>query len=592
MSSPLTIQFTRPPLEIDCTYDTMIRHYELTFIDDRPDWTVQFQHSLESLYADLPWPKNVKNIAVVTEVADGSGDVSSAAKVVDAVRKLSSDLNITWRVCSQQFDPKTFLSSSDLSKIHIITDLSEEKPNEPADLLITGPVNTVRSLKEMKILYRGEIRGPRFNFIEFGHVRFTTFSKLVWRQQSDIRGELTWPLSVASQMIFGRPVEKTNSVYQTIHANFFVASHDLPGEGVVMGLRNKTGVLIDEKRAHAFLSRKSCCPNYLQNIGDDQLKRDVLQSLGVANGEGLPNYDQVCLSFGYARRSATWKRFISLIAIQEQEKDVVIVLNQTALFDSCQYTTDGFCRKIFTPDFLSFLEKYGFGQVRVKGVEEEPIVMPTGNTPDLRTLDFVIRPNFTPGDVMAFQLASDRLLCTGDNTPLESWAARCSLYLYECQSREKELFLKQQVEAAKPKHPIFARYLQLTSKRGDFTEAEMNEVIALLRDPQLPQQTLAFCKEVVIIHSFKNVLVGALKRAAWHHLLPNLLSAEAEAIDLNFKEKVITCLQSFYWYEYYTQQELNLMLHNIQKKISSTVMNQTSLSSTSAAGVFGSDDKV
>ena len=79
MSSPMTIQFTRPPLEVDCDYDTLISGKDLTFPDDRPDWTVQFQHSLESLYANLSWPKNVKNIAVITEAADGSGDLSAAS---------------------------------------------------------------------------------------------------------------------------------------------------------------------------------------------------------------------------------------------------------------------------------------------------------------------------------------------------------------------------------------------------------------------------------------------------------------------------------------------------------------------------------
>ena len=61
---------------------------------------------------------------------------------------------------------------------------------------------------------------------------------------------------------------------------------------------------------------------------------------------------------------------------------------------------------------------------------------------------------------------------------------------------------------------------------------------------QLPQQTLVFCEYMITHNSFKNVLVGALMRAAWHHLLPNLLAEEAAAIDLKFKQKVIDSLQA------------------------------------------------
>lgn len=71
------------------------------------------------------------------------------------------------------------------------------------------------------------------------------------------------------------------------------------------------------------------------------------------------------------------------------------------------------------------------------------------------------------------------------------------------------------------------------------SEEEMKRAETILMNPELPAKTLEFCNTITRNYSFQSILEGALKRAAWHHVLPELKQIECEGIDPVAKEELI-----------------------------------------------------
>ena len=180
-----------------------------------------------------------------------------------------------------------------------------------------------------------------------------------------------------------------------------------------------------------------------------------------------PIIRSIHLILGMLTLLASRVNFISCVAIQEKDKDVVIVLNQIA---DHQRKLHELKNSISKTDYIQFLKEKGYGKVIFKTQEAEDHILDENS--QSRHLTIIVRPSFSPDDVRRMQLASERLLATGDNSASESWAARCKLYLYEnvgAISGFKKEFLKQQKTLAKKFHPKLFELLKLFgNKKEDF----------------------------------------------------------------------------------------------------------------------------
>lgn len=237
-----------------------------------------------------------------------------------------------------------------------------------------------------------------------------------------------------------------------------------------------------------------------------------------------PNYDLHSFNAGYAHTTRAQARFIDFVAIQEKVKHVTIVLNQDS---------ETMRDLILTPERVSFLQRWGYTAIRVIG-QTQSWFMLRAALPE-RTLTIVAQPTFSPSDMKWLQLAAERLLATGDNSATEAWAARCKFYMYEVHGIFKHKFLQQQVEVARRIRPELGEILELGAKSAVLSEEEMARCIEILQEPALADATLQFCRDVINNYSFQEILEGALKRTAWHHVLPHLIDEEADAMDDEFK---------------------------------------------------------
>jgi len=198
--------------------------------------------------------------------------------------------------------------------------------------------------------------------------------------------------------------------------------------------------------------------------------------------------------------------------------------------------------KSITKERLALLKKWGFGTIKVKGQEENSFVLKESTASNDREFTVIVRSSFLPFDMKYLQLASERLLATGNSSAAEAWAARCKLYIYEdvgntdsCVRR----FLDQQIKLAKTLSPSLAELLAIGGKNEPLSEEEMNAAIRILQDPDLSSATLKFCDHITRHYSFKAVLEGALKRSAWHHCIPSLMEVEANGMDDEFKFELV-----------------------------------------------------
>jgi hypothetical protein len=506
-------------------------------IENLAETLFPLHRKIEGLYCDLPWPVQMQKIVVFTKVQGGRGDIAAAAKAITFMQQICPTLTFDWVLLGamhDQYNPQSFLHCRDPSKVQIRDCPSQPFETSSGDFLLVGPVKNDYAIEAIARLISRRIAGPSCGFME---------------NAEDI---LTFIPEVLQSV-----VEKTSpdKIYQTLHSYVFPSKLGGLNRGCLpMGLQPGSGVFLDRGRIEAPLSRGYCCPSYLLQIQDVELRNDILESMHVFDGQSAPDYDQHSFNSGYAHRPASWGKFIDCVAIHEQNKHVVIVLNQRGEF--ANLATEQFQNQIFTPARLAFLKQKGYGTVILKGQGPTALALQDAEDPQLeRCLTVIIRPSFAPSDMRQLQLASERLLGTGDNSALESWCARCKLYLYEdvanlgCKWR----FLQQQVDFAQTISPNLSRLLALfggdrrlpgVSVNETFSREEMSEIEQLLNDPDLSDATLHFCDHVTTNYSFDKVLEGALKRAAWHHCIPELASIEAETIDKEFFPELLAYLKN------------------------------------------------
>lgn len=483
---------------------------------------------IEQQYRQLPWPSSLRNVTLFTQVCGGRGDIAAAAKTISLMQSLDSKIAFTWILTKDNYDVLSFLPSPKPEQLTIgYLDLSPPISQEEG-ILILGPAKCMWSTNYIESRLGAKIRGPRFAFLE---------------NAEDPRDD---------EKAFGACVrarkEPTN--YKSLHTCLFRSTYGTTASlGVPMGLQEGTGIFLDQSRLNALRSRAYFCPKYLQEIEEASLKEDILAA--------LPDADHHSFNSGYAHRSTSWGKFIDFTAVHEQKKHVTIVLNQFGEFQ--KYSTEEFKDKIFTKERIEFLKAWGYGTLIVKGKENEPIVVLKSSEPNLRMFTVIVRQSFLPTDMKRLQLASERILATGDNTAAEAWASRCILYLYEDVSNLgcKEAFLQQQVAIASKIDSQLAEFLRIGGKNDPLSKEEMDFMITCLQNPSFSQHTLDFCTYITEHFSFRDVLEGALKRVAWQYCLPELVDIEITCLDDSVKQGILDHFKDF------TTQEQLLTVNNL-----------------------------
>lgn len=486
------------------------------------------QRKIESQYLDLPWPAKIQNVVVMTEVMGGRGDIAAAAKAIAVMQQVCPELIFDWVLKEgHKYDATTFLNCNDSSKITIREWQSIPTKKEQADFMLTGPVRFAYGMDYVQARINREIKGPTFGFTENAENLYSFHPfvpKEIIKKKSDIH---------------------PNESYRKLHSYIFPSKSGNCTGLVPMGIQPGTGLFLDQSRIDAPLSRGYCCPSYLLQIQNMALRQDILESMNCVEDKSVPDYEKYSFNSGYAHHSVSWAKFIDCVAIHEHTKHVVIVLNSQGEFK--KLSTQDFYDQIFTHERLSYLKQKGYGKVVLKGEESKQInLYKSDEIQETRDLTVIIRPSFLPCDMKQMQLASERLLATGDNTALEAWCARCKLYLYEdvanlgCKWR----FLQQQVDLAKTISPALSELLALfggdkrlpnNSLNEPLNIEQMSKIEELLNDPTLSEATIEFCHHITENYSFQNVLIGAIKRTAWHYIIPELAQLEADVIDDEFK---------------------------------------------------------
>ncbi len=501
------------------------------------------QHRLDLLYHRLPWPVEVRKVVVFTEVCDGLGDIAAAGKCIDLLYQSCPWLQVDWIFLGLSLDecnPRVFLSIEDSSKVFISKWNSYVFRQDPVDLLIMGPVKLRWSKEHISYMLSLEITGPLISFVETG------------------AGSKTFSLKQLETFFAEEELEETEGLgaCNTMHSMIFPVESSwsfrelAPIRCIPMGLEAFQGVFLDRKRLAAPLSQGYYCPSYLFQIHDENLRRHILESMGVFNSKPKVDCNRYSFNFGYAHLESSWGNFIDVLALHEKEKNVVVVLSQKGL-DRASSSSE-FLEKILLDQRIRFLKEKGYGTVYFKGEDLSHVFRSKKKEGD-RTLTIIVRPFFTPEDVFFMQLAAERLLATGDNSAVESWCSRCKLYLYEDVNNwgYKWKFLSEQVSLAAEFSPQLSRLLSLfggscrnRSLNKPFTDEEIDEVEEILKDPGLAEATLQFCDHIVTNYSLAEVLEGSIKRSLWHKLKPNLLEVESKAFPKKFYEGVAFSMHS------------------------------------------------
>jgi len=409
---------------VNNTYKTInvssTNHFEIPLPEDvnKLDETLFSLHrEIESQYHDLPWPLHIQKIIVLTEIIGGRGDIAAAAKAIALMQKISSGLSFDWVLKGgREHNPISFLNCEDPSKIGIRY-LDDPTPdNKPGDFLLAGPVRLSWDTGYIEKRISRKIAGPTFGFMENAEALCTFLEGI-------------------PQLIIknSKPESSFDNIYQKLHSYIFPSSSNSMSGLLPMGIRSGSGVFLDHSRINAPLSREYCCPSYLLQIEDEDLRKDILEAMNVFDTESQPDYDLHSFNSGYAHYPASWGKFIDCVAIHEKNKHVVVVLNHRgSMRESYSLSSQDFQDKIFDSNRLTFLKRKGFSNVIFKGEGQDACFLQKNeNSESTRSLTVIVRPSFHPNDMRRMQLASERLLSTGDNSAVEALCAKCILYFYE-----------------------------------------------------------------------------------------------------------------------------------------------------------------
>jgi hypothetical protein len=232
-----------------------------------------------------------------------------------------------------------------------------------------------------------------------------------------------------------------------------------------------------------------------------------------------------------------WKKFIQCVSLDEKEKNVTVVAIQGKQAQGFFTSTKEFTQTVLTDEYLDFLEQEGFGPIVVKGEEEENILRGASGS-SKRKFTVVFRPVIKPEDVKQLELASERILATGDNSASQAFTARCKMYMYELVGMHKTTYSQQQIQLGASVLPELGEFLTLASIEKEWTPEETARVCELIQHPALHRACFDFCQLISREYDFEPVLEASLKRALWMHVIPELMAEEASAMNPEFKEQL------------------------------------------------------
>ena len=487
-----------------------------------------FHRKIENCYSQLPWPTSLRKICVCTQVQGGRGDICAAAKVIALMQRNHPRLHFDWVIqgsTSEKIIASEFVEIfEDPSKV-VLSEFKEFSKNSEMDLLILGPFD-----QSSKPILHSKIQKnvPIFFFME-------NAAAVDGRIVSDRIGYEV------------RHLKEANSLnYENLHSVLFPHSYDnVPV--ISMGLQNGSGVFLDRFRINASLSQGYFGPEYLCSIQEEKLKNQILSSFNKDSSN-----DQVSFNFGYAHNCSSWSNFIDCIAMQEKNKNVVVVLNQKGASTRGFVSSKAFAEKIFTPLRIDFLLSEGYANIIIKSGDTEDVIVSYKDHFE-KTFTVILRENFSYVDVKYMQLAAERILATGDNSAAEAWCAKCKLYLYDVYALGcKDIFLNQQVKVANECSENVGKLLELfysyRHEESVNTKQEFDQknhlFRSLLNAPSLQNETLAFCDKIIKDFDFEKILENSLKRCVWNHVNPNLKKIEIEKMDQNFKDQILSSLHN------------------------------------------------
>jgi hypothetical protein len=488
------------------------------------------QRKIDSIYQKMPWPQQITKVVVMTDVLAGLGDIASAAKVIGILQRISEKLLFEWVTKYGGSLERNASFLADRARVTLRNSSDHPTDSSPVELVLVGPVKYLYKESFLESSIMRKIAGPIFGFMEYGE-KMETFGR--FDPETKVKNSK----------------DSVDDTYKKMHRILFPAQINMlsriNGGLLPMGIHEGTGVLLDPERLHSPLSRIYCCPSYLSKIEDCGLLSDIRAALGCSDEGSLPNYDTHSFNSGYAHRKISWAMYIECVAIHEREKHVVIVLNQNGAYD--EFTPKRYWDEVFTHERCAYLGVQGYSSIVLKAEADNDCFSQKigGNG---RSLTVIIRPFIHQNDFKQIQLASERLMATGDNSAAEAWCARCKLFLYEnVDNGCKAPFVRQQVQLAETFSPNLAMILHLfgTIRRGEWFNCQSfrTEMEGLLSKPEISDDTLTFCQKIAQDYSFEPVLQGAIKRAVWHHVLPELQGVEAEAMDPEFRSGVINFLR-------------------------------------------------
>jgi len=261
-----------------------------------------------------------------------------------------------------------------------------------------------------------------------------------------------------------------------------------------MNLDETSGVFIDKRISSIKLPNGYSDQQFIKQISND-LQDDIVSAF---------EYGPASINFGYAHTSHLKTRFI-WTTLQQSKQNTLIIVNRHGVFERYDYEE-------FVKVTMEDLKKYDIADLDFHSIiflENGLVKKKRLNSRGRKLVHIVVREKFNPKDMTWLQLASDRLLATGDNSACESYAARCKLYMYEdvanCGCKDK--FLKQQITVASIISTSLGRYIELAGKNKDFTAEEMKEYKSLLKIESLGQSTVEFCNYIIENYDFEDKLM-------------------------------------------------------------------------------------
>ncbi|ANH78254.1 hypothetical protein Cs308_0083 [Candidatus Chlamydia sanziniae] len=294
---------------------------------------------------------------------------------------------------------------------------------------------------------------------------------------------------------------------------------------ISLGFSQGTGILIDAERAEAPLSEGHCCPSYLVDIKHVNLRKLLLAAFIDYEKKDPTVLRSVSINYGDSYGLSLRRLFIDIVMLDETEKDVVVVCNHKVETGIRMTEHD---QTVFNERKCLLMANRGYSHLNVihccdQSIEvKERVVL---NETKGRAYTLILTSTLDGSDVRNLQLASDRMLATGDNSAFESMAAGCKLFVYET-LEHKHCWQEEQA--------IFASRISSDLERFFDTIAHENKklirLLPQLKNPNLHKACRTFCETAVACKDFSYVLDTAVRQAIWTSRHPELIVMEQKAL--------------------------------------------------------------